>query len=229
LKKKIDVYLLRMTLLKFSVLSMVCWATLYFIYRYAEASLALKIIIGCSVAIIILNGIRFVFDNEPRFYFLLYSLGVVPTIAFIEYSLFLILQFEGNPQYGYLISVFSIVVLLIILIVQDIKAKEKNIRSKVINIYTVKKGNDFIDDKVIDTYKEINEPSEKTSKIISKIERLTPFIPAFNVLFVKHFSSFIGLLFITCFMVLLSVTISEFGRSVYNFAHLFSTLRKMEE
>ena len=82
---------------------------------------------------------------------------------------------------------------------------------------------------VIDAYNEINEPSEKTSIIMSKIERLTPFIPAFNVLFVKHFRSSVGMVMITCLMVLLSVTISEFGKSAYNFVHLFSTLRKMEE
>ncbi|MCD4674016.1 MAG: hypothetical protein K8R77_15240 [Anaerolineaceae bacterium] len=229
MKKKFDVFLLRMTLLKFVLFSMICWFILYAVYQYAVTSLALKIIIGCSIAIIFMNGIRVVFDNAPRLYFLLYSLGLVPTIVFIEYSLFLILQFEGNPQYGFIIGVYSIAVLFIILIVQDKKVKERNIRSRVISIYTVKKDNDLIGDKVIDAYNEINEPSEKTSKIISKIERLTPFIPAFNVLFVKHFHSFVGLVLITCLMMLLLAPITEFGRNAYNFVHLFSTLRKMEE
>ena len=208
---------------------MLCWFALYAAYQYSESSLVSKIIIGCSVAIIILNGIRFVFDNEPRLFFLLHSLGLVPTIAFIEYSLSLMLKFEGKSLYFYLVGFYSIAVLFIILIGQDKKVNEKNIHSRVISIYSVKKDNNLINDKVIDVYNEVFEPSEKTSKIISKIERITPFIPAFNVLFVKHFRSFVGLVFITCLMGLLSISISEFGRSAYNFVHLFLTLRKTEK
>ena len=150
-------------------------------------------------------------------------------IAFTGFSLFMMLKFEGNTPYFYLVGVYSIGVLFFVLTIQDIRGQKKNIRSRIISIYTVNKDNDLIEDKVIDAYDEINEPSEKTSKIISKIERLTPFIPAFNILFVKHFSSFVGLLLVTCFMVLLSVSISEFGRNAYNFVHLSSTLRKMKE
>lgn len=229
MKKKIDVYLLRMTLEKFISFSMLCWLALYAAYQYSETLLTLKIIAGCSLIIIIMNGIRFIFDNEPRIYFLLYSLGILPTIAFIEYSLSLMLKFEGKSLYFYLVGFYSIAVLFIILIGQDKKVKEKNIRSRVINIYTVKKDNDLFDDKVINAYKKVFEPSEKTSKIISKIERITPFIPAFNVLFVKHFRSFAGLVFMTCLMVFLSVLISEFATNAYNFVHLFTTLRKMEK
>ena len=116
---------------------MLCWLALYAAYQYSESSLILKIIIGCSVAIIILNGIRFVFDNEPRLFLLLHSFGLVPTIAFLEYSLFLMLKLEGNPRYGYIVGVFSVIILLIILIVQDTKVKKENTRSRVISIYTV--------------------------------------------------------------------------------------------
>ena len=229
MKKKFDVYLLRMTLEKFISFSMLCWLALYAAYQYSETLLTLKIIAGCSLIIIIMNGIRFIFDNEPRIYFLLYSLGILPTIAFIEYSLSLMLKFEGKSLYFYLVGFYSIAVLFIILIGQDKKVKEKNIRSRVINIYTVKKDNDLFDNKVINAYKKVFEPSEKTSKIISKIERITPFIPVFNLLFVKHYSSVLGLLYITCLMFFLSTMIVEFGRNAYNFVHLFSTLRKMEK
>lgn len=218
-----------MNFFAFIFYSLICWFALYAAYQYTETTFILKIIIGGSIAIIIMNGIRFVFDNEPRLYYLLCSLGVIPLIAFIGYSLFLMLQFEGNTPYFYLVGVYSIAVLLIILIVRDIKVKEKNIRSRIISIYTVKKDIDLIENKVINAYNEINEPSEKTSKFMSKIDKLTLFIPAVNVLFVKHFSSFLGFLYITCLLMFLSMWITVFARNAYNFVHLYTTLKEMEE
>jgi hypothetical protein len=135
------------------------------------------------------------------------------------------LKFEENISYIYLIGVYLVGLLGFVLTAQDLRAKNKNLRSRVISIYNANKDNNLIGDKVIKVYKDNNKSRGRTSKI----EKLTPFIPVFNLLFVKHYSSVLGLLYITCLMFLLSTMIVEFGRNAYNFVHLFSTLRKMEK
>ena len=66
-----------MTLVKFIFYSMVCWLALYAAYQYSETSLTLKIILGCGIAIILMNVIAYIFNYEPRLYFLSnYSLDI---------------------------------------------------------------------------------------------------------------------------------------------------------
>lgn len=48
MKRKFDIYLICMTLVKFIFYSMVCWLALYAAYQYSETSLTLKIILGCG-------------------------------------------------------------------------------------------------------------------------------------------------------------------------------------
>jgi hypothetical protein len=225
LKKKFDVYLLRMTLLKFVLFSLICWFALYAFYQYTETSLILKFIIGCSFTIILMNVIRSIFNNEPRLYYLTYSFGLVPTIVFIGYSLFLMFKFGGTPQYIYIIGLYSIAVFSVVLTVQDTRVQKNGVRSRIIRIYNVHNENVFIDDKVINAYKKIHEPSEKASKI----EKALPFFPIFIALFSKSYHSYVETILMTCLMFFQTVMIIELGTTVYNFVHLFSTIRKMEK
>ncbi|NSW52239.1 MAG: hypothetical protein HPY85_07035 [Anaerolineae bacterium] len=221
-------FLTLMTLGKFVFFAFLGFAallTLNYYQNIAFIEIPWTTIVISILFITLLDVTAFLLHYEPRVYFGVLAAGVIPTIAFLIYVFHQLLMYEGKTNLSFVFYLYIMTLLIFTIVTFNRRILANHLDSKVVSFYDAKKFNNFDGNKIINAFRE----TFNSNKDVSQYEKLLPFAPAFSAFFVKHFSTYLGMLFMIGISVFIGVAIIDFVKFAYSFIFIINTLRKAKK